>query len=277
MKNSKTFIVGALTCVVLCASTALGANVRVTIQNLSPDDGVALTPFFVAAHDGTFDTFDANSAAGAGIENVAELGDTTQIVADINSAQPAAVATTAVANVGGFGPGIYVPGASGFIDLTLDPSGHRFFSFASMVIPSSDSFLGNDAPDAYELFNEMGDFVAGDIFLLGEDIWDAGTETNQVLGAAYIVGQDAMLGAPEGGVVQLATLPGQLSTYIGQSVPAGGTFDVLPETASPIASISFTLIPEPATGLLLSGCVLGLLACSWRRPRRTDPSLSGER
>ena len=269
MNIRRTLMIAALAPFGLFPSSATSATIRVTIENLSPDGGIALTPFFVAAHDGTFDSFDVGGAAGAGIEDVAELGDTTQIVSDINTAQPGAVATTAPANMGGFGPGIYVPGASGFIDLELDPTDHRFFSFASMVIPSSDSFLGNDASDAHELFNDMGEFIATDILLSGAEILDAGTELNQVLGAAYIVGQDATLGAPEGGSVHLVTLPDQLSTYLGQSVPAGGTFDVLPETDGPIASISFTLIPEPSTWLLLGGSALSLLACARWRPHRS--------
>ena len=47
---------------------------------------------------------------------------------------------------GGFGPGIFRPGASSWIDLDLDPSIHRYLTFGSMVVPSNDAFIGNNSP-----------------------------------------------------------------------------------------------------------------------------------
>ncbi|MCA9102401.1 MAG: spondin domain-containing protein [Planctomycetales bacterium] len=236
---------------------------RVTIENLSPSGGVALSPFFVAAHDGTFDGFDDGSIASLAIENVAEAGDSAQAIADIIAAQPAAVAATAPANVDGFNSAIYTPGTSGFIDLTLDPLSNRFFSFAAMVVPSNDAFIGNDTPAAIELFNDMGEFVAGDILILGDQIWDAGTEINQLTGAAYVVGQQGSLGDDEGGLIALAPLATQFAPYLGQSVPSGGTFNTVPQASAAVAAISFTLIPEPANLLLFAGG-LAMLLLPWR-------------
>jgi Spondin_N/PEP-CTERM motif len=250
---------------VLSVSPALAVNVRVTIRNLSASDSVALSPFTLAAHDGTFDAFDAGSAASIGIENVAELGDGTDLLAAINSAQPSAVTATAIATSGGFGPGIFPPGASGSIILTLDPVMNRYLSYGSMVVPSNDSFLGNDSPTAVELFDAGGNFVAADFTLNGSAIWDAGTEVNQLTGAAYVVGEDATLGTDENGVIQLANLATQFSPYVGSSTPVGATFLTAPGAATPVASFSFELVPEPSALVLATMALCGLVVARRRR------------
>jgi hypothetical protein len=242
-------------------------DVRVMITNLSPAGGNALSPFTVAAHDGTFDAFNAGSTATTLIENVAELGDGTQLIAAVMAAQPSAVTGTVAATTGGFGPGIFLPGGSGSLVLSLDPVNNRYLTYGSMVVPSNDAFLGNDSPTSVELFDAAGNFVATEVTLNGASIWDAGTEVNQPLGAAYLVGQDAMLGTIEaGGVVHAANPANQFAPYLNGEVPSGGMFTVAPAAASPVASISLQVVPEPSAFLLLSA---GLLAFGvGRRGRR---------
>lgn len=252
---------------VLLASPALAVDIRVTIRNLSADDSVALSPFFVAAHDGTFDAFDSGSAASLGVEDIAELGDATNLLAAINSAQPSAVATTAIATSGGFGPGIFPPGASGSIILSLDPAMHRYFSYGSMVVPSNDSFLGNDSPTAVELFDAMGNFVATDFTLNGSAIWDSGTEVNQLTGAAYIVGEDATMGTDEGGVVHSVDLATQFSAYIGGTTPLGEIFSTAPGAGTGVASFSFEVVPEPSSVALATTALCGLVIAGVTRRR----------
>lgn len=266
--QAKCLLAGVMLTIAV-ASSALAVDVRVTIRNLSPDGSVALSPFTLAAHDGSFDAFDSGSAASAGVEDVAELGDGTNYKSEAMTAQATAVLATAIATQGGFGPGIYRPGASGSIVLSLDPMLNRYLSYGSMVVPSNDSFLGNDSPTAVELFDAGGNFVASDFTLTGDDIWDAGTEVNQLKGAAYVVGQDAMDGDPEGGTVHSVNLATQFSAYLGSSTPAGETFSVVPSPTSPVASISFSVVPEPASVTLASLGVLGLVGIWHRRqPRR---------
>ncbi|MGE3240246.1 MAG: spondin domain-containing protein [Pirellulales bacterium] len=271
MKRNWTLIL-AVVCSLLTiasASPVAAVDVRVTIRNLSPAGSVALSPFTLAAHDGSFDGFNSGSAASLGVENVAELGDGSAYGTEATSAQASAIVATAIATQGGFGPGIFRPGASGSIVLSLDPALHRYLSYGSMVVPSNDSFLGNDSPTAVELFDAGGNFVATDFTLTGERIWDAGTEVNQLLGAAYVAGQDATLGDAEGGVVHLANLATQFAAYLGSSTPAGETFSVVPGATSPVASFSFTVVPEPATAALASLGALGLIGVvSKRRLRR---------
>ena len=102
MRLSTKFVFSCVICTLFAATQVASAvDVRVTVRNLSPSGSVALSPFTLAAHDGTFDAFDAGSAAGMGIENIAELGDGMALVSDVTSAQPGAVTGTAVATAGG--------------------------------------------------------------------------------------------------------------------------------------------------------------------------------
>ncbi len=254
--------------VVWLTSPVGAVDVRVTINNLAPADGVAVSPFFVAAHDGTFDMFDSGSAASTGVENLAELGSGADLLSAINSAQPSAVATTAIATSGGFGPGIFPPGTSGSVVLSLDPAMNRYFSFASMVVPSNDSFVGNDSPTSVELFDAMGNFVASNFLLAGSDIWDAGTEVNQVTGAAYIMGQDATMGTDEGGVVNSVNLATQFTPYLGNTTPLGATFSTVPDAGAGFVSVSFEVVPEPNAIALAGLAVCGVLVGGVGRRRR---------
>jgi hypothetical protein len=253
---------------VVAASSALAVDVRVTIRNLSPDSSVALSPFTLAAHDGTFDAFDAASLASAGVEDVAELGAGTNYGAEATAAQATAVVATAIATQGGFGPGIFRPGASGSIVLSLDPTLNRYLSYGSMVVPSNDSFLGNDSPTAVELFDAGGTFVASNFTITGDRIWDAGTEVNQLLGSAYVVGQDATMGDAEGGTVHLANLATQFAAYLGSSTPAGETFSVVPSPTAAVASFSFSVVPEPASLALAGLGALGFVGICFKRQLR---------
>ena len=69
-----------------------------------------------------------------------------------------------------------------------------------MFVPSNDTFLGNDDPLAYELFDVAGNLIEQTIQITGQSIWDAGSEVNQPFGAAA-PGQDILLGDDENGEV----------------------------------------------------------------------------
>jgi PEP-CTERM motif len=149
--------------------------------------------------------------------------------------------------------------------LSLDPALNRYFSFASMVVPSNDSFVGNDSPTAIPLFDAMGHFVAADFVLTGSDIWDAGTEVNQPTGAAYLVGQDATLGTDENSVVQAVNLATQFTPYLGGMTPLGETFATVPGAGTAFVSVSFSVVPEPSALALASTALCGLVFARRRR------------
>lgn len=247
----QTILGSAAACMTLFAAgvaQAAPVQVKVTIENLGPTGGIAFSPFFVAAHDGTFDTFDTGSAASMGIQNIAEFGDGTDLASDFASSHPSGVSGTVVATSGGFGPGIFPSGASGSLVLNLDSNMHRYFSFGSMAVPSNDFFVGNESGTGIELFDAGGGFVASTVTLTGANIWDSGTEVNGLFGAAYVVGQSAGDHIDENSVV---TLGADFSTFLGQSTPTGATFSDLPGSGDQIARISFSIVPEPASAMLM--------------------------
>ena len=74
----------------------------------------------------------------------------------------------------------FAPGDSAKVTFRLDPANpkHRYLSFASMVIPSNDAFVGNSNPTAYPLFDDQGTFIGSSVLRLGSQVYDAGTEVN---------------------------------------------------------------------------------------------------
>lgn len=236
----------------LGSDAATAVEVQVSIRHLGAEGGVALSPFTWAAHDGTFSSFSPNSPASSGIEAIAELGDGSAWTASVLGTQPTAKTGTLVANQGGFGPGIFVPGSSGSAIVTLDPALNRYFSFGSMVVPSNDAFVGNSNAMSLPLFDNNGQFIATTLTLTGADIWDAGTEVNQLLGAAYLVNQTATDGTAENGMIHRPNLATDFNHYLNGSTPSGGVFSMPPTATGPIAEISFSIVPEPSS--------LGLLA-----------------
>jgi len=265
MTNWNKLLVGtSLTSALFFSSQARAVDVRLTIRNPSASDSTAFSPAVVAAHNGSVDLFSSGSPASAGVEDVAELGGQSILPGEATGMQASAAVTSVFATVGGFGPGIFVPGSEGSVVLSLDPVNHRYFSFLSMMVPSNDAFIGNDSPTAIELFDASGAFVANDFTLVGSDIWDAGTEVNGLTGALYVVGQDGMLSPEEGSVVHAADLDTIFDFYVGESTPAGAMFNTVPTGSTPIAEFSFSIVPEPATWLLAT---IGLFAFANMRGR----------
>ena len=253
-------IVGSVIALSAVAGTASAQMfVEVTIESLAPARGVAFSPFTLGFHDGSYDGFDAGDVASTGIQNIAEFGNGADWTADFSAAQPNGVAATLIANMGGFGPGVFVPGSSGRKVYELDTSDNRYLSFGSMVVPSNDRFFGNDDPMAVELFDAGGSFVGGDVMLYGRDIWDSGTEVDGLFGAAFIVGQSAGDHIDQNGVIEPNW---DFSVYGGSMTPAGYEFADLPTADGALARISFRVVPAPASLALLG---LGGLATTRRR------------
>lgn len=169
-----------LSTVCLLMATGLRAEpvqVRVTVENLMPDNGSLITPLWVGFHEGGYDFFDAGSPASMALERLAEDGN------------PSGLSELFLASgekgldgvLNALGP--IPPGAMTGMDFFLDDSNaaHRFFSYAAMVIPSNDAFIGNDASDGYPLFDEMGQFQNLELMLTRSMVYDAGVETNDEL------------------------------------------------------------------------------------------------
>ena len=243
---------------ILFATVAASAQVvpiRVTIENLGATNGSALSPFTVGFHNGAWDPFDTGAEANLGIRNIAELGDGGVYLAEFAAAQPQGVSGVVTATTGAFGSGIFLPGGSGSMEFKIDVGVNRFFSFGSMVMPSNDRFVAND--ETIVLFDSSGQLVTSSITLMGSDIWDAGTELDELFGAAFIQGQHAKEHTPQNGVIKLNS---DFGVWAGATTPAGYAFNVTPSVGSPVARITFTVIPAPGAVVLLAMGATVLLA-----------------
>lgn len=172
------------------------ADIRISIRNTQDAGGVFLTPVWFGLHDGAFDLFDAGASASAGLEAMAEDG---------NAAGLAAALTAADAD----GQGFVVTGAAGPIaagetavrTVSVDAASNGFASFAAMILPSNDAFVGTE--DALRLFGRFGQFRGEQtVELAGADVFDAGTELNTERDAAFINQAAPNTGVTEGGVVR---------------------------------------------------------------------------
>jgi hypothetical protein len=240
----------------LLASQATATTLEISITNNQSEDGLYLTPLFLALHDGGFDAFDAGSAASAGVEALAEGGDASGVIA---TAQGAGAQTGVITSPGGFGPlPIIDPGETASIRINVDPSTGRYLSFLSMIIPSNDGFIGNDNPEAYAIFDDTGTWAGlGPIEVTLADIWDAGTEVNDNLGAAFNTAGGTS--TDEDGTIGLF---GDLSVLFGQNTADGTTIGST--LGSSLATITVASVPLPA-GLPLLGSALLLAGLAGRR------------
>ncbi|MFG6429989.1 spondin domain-containing protein [Roseateles sp. LYH14W] len=243
---------GALVALGLAAASvaqAQSTQLTVTITNLAPANGLAFAPLRVGFGDGSFDAFNLGQVAGAPIVSVAEGGSGAAWFPAFAAADPGALTGT----VGG----LLLPGASAQAQFTVNTSSQGMFTFAAMVVPSNDFFIGNDDPMAYRLFNANGQLMMPSITVKAREIWDAGSEVFDPAAAAFVGNND--LRSDQNSVVAFNFA--ELSAFSGLATGAGYTFNSSLAADSDVYRIDFALapVPEPSTyALLLAG--LGLVA-----------------
>lgn len=258
MNQPKLFTGTLLFVATLFASlSAHGQDIHVSIKNEGNSD-FFLTPLWFGLHDGTFDLFNPGETASVSLEALAEGGDVSGLEADFGSSFQGVAANSA-----GFGGAPVIdPGETAMASITpMNPVNYRYFSYASMIIPSNDVFIGNGNPLAYEVFDAAGNFNGPvTIQIFGNNIWDAGTEVNDTMGAAFSgVGGTA---SDEGGTVALLA-SGGLDNFLNTGIAPGGTIGNLIAADDLLATITISqaAVPEPSAGLMLGlgGILLGLV------------------
>jgi hypothetical protein len=248
----------AVTCLTTSAQ-AVPLRVVITIENLVPANGISFAPLRFGFSNGTFDTFNEGQAATAPIISVAEGGSGSDWFPAFAAAEPNAVLGSIM--------GALTPGATATSQaFTVDTALNQFFTFAAMVIPSNDLFIGNDDAREYRLFDAAGNLLLNTIEVTSDEIWNAGSEAADPRNAAFVVGGTNANRTPENGVVGFSF--GELSVFNGLTTAAGYIYNnALLTASSPIYRIRFSTeaIPEPATLGLMTVGLLGLASLRRRR------------
>jgi hypothetical protein len=197
-----TLLIATSSTAILPLTATATTLVKVTIENLAPSNGTFLTPVWVGFHDGQFDLYDRGSPASIALERLAEDGNTAVLSADFTASGAGTIQ-------GAIGNAPIAPGTAVTSTFKLDESllSSRYFSYASMVVPSNDFFIANDNPLAHRIFDNTGTFLGADFIILGANVLDAGTEVNDEIPAntAFFGQQTPNTGTDEGGVVRLAS------------------------------------------------------------------------
>jgi hypothetical protein len=246
------------------AAPAAHHEVMVTIESLTPDYGVFFTPVWVGFHDGSFDLFDPGGLASEALERIAEDGDVSVARAAFadDYAEAGGLDDVITAPDGFAGAPVFDPGDRASAVFVLDAKANRYLSFASMVIPSNDAFIANHDPQAIEVYDETGNFAGKKIItILGSMVWDAGTELNTEMDAAFINQAEPNTGAttmcpvlPHPGFLGSVANRGSDPVILGGTGPGGMPFGpVAADFTRPnavIARITIDLAPgmeEPET------------------------------
>lgn len=230
-------------------------QILIEVENLGPENGGAVTPFWFGIHDGSFDTFTPGETASPSIEIIAEEGfvGLEGLTPDYPSYEgtlfedvdlvntpilPFTIAGEFASSEAGANGGIqsvitpeesplgFVPGETGERMITVqDPATNRFFSYAAMAFPSNDAFIGDQ--EALEIFDEDGNFIGTEFLILGDQVWDAGTEVNdEILDNIPFSPAQVGMGVPENGVITL---------HEGLLPPGeGGIQDLIPPDLAPL-------------------------------------------
>jgi hypothetical protein len=236
-------------------SQSMAGELQITVTNQQPGGGFAFTPVWIGVHDGTFSTFSSGGTASSAVQAVAELGDVSGLVADFSGQGSQTV-------VGG---SPFLPGATASTVLSVaDPVIHQYLSYASMIVPSNDFFMGNADPTAFRLFDDGGNFLGPlTINVFGRNIWDAGTEVNDItFGAAFIAGVSALDHVAENRTIDLvfggsADFTAYLNSIDGRTTAGGYDISHLITSNDLIATIQISAVPEPSTVTLLGIGVVG--------------------
>ena len=177
--------------------------------------GAHFTTLAGAAVNADADLWTPGELASRGLENLAELGRTSTFLAEIAAAREAGDAGESVTSAG--------TGAVGTSVFEVAVSAEKpSFTFASMVAPSPDWFVGLSE---FSLLDDEGRWVedTGD---MGLPAWDAGTETGN---------RFSLDGRP--------TIPPQSIRLLTETVSNGVEFDDGTVNGNYLASIRFRRIP----------------------------------
>jgi hypothetical protein len=247
---------GAAALLALCTTAqAAVVDVTVTVQNLAPVNSISFAPLHVGFNNGSFDAFNLGGAPTEPIISVAEGGAGGAWQAAFAAADPTATRGT----IGG----LLQPGEMSSLTFRVNTMKNAFFTFASMVVPSNDFFIGNDNPTEYRLFNAAGGLSMASIGIKSNEIWDAGSEVFDPAAAAFF-GNNG-LRREQNSVVAFNFA--ELAAFNGLTTGAGYTFNSALTADSDVYRIGFAVsaVPEPGSYALMAAGLLGIGVVARRR------------
>ncbi|MEB3342385.1 spondin domain-containing protein [Okeania sp.] len=204
------------------------AKVRVIVENVvsqgDADTSLFFSPVWVGFHNGGFDLFDINEVASEGLERIAEDGSPDGIATEfVNSEAGSTAGVISSPN------GPFTQGNTGIQAFEVDETQDTFFSYASMILPSNDAFIGNESALAYEVFDNTGNLLEVDFIVSGNRVWDAGTEINDEIPENTVaLGQeDPNTGVDEAGTVRFH--PGFIGSVREEGSDLGGILTARPD------------------------------------------------
>jgi hypothetical protein len=150
----------------------------ITVENLAPPMGTVVTPLWFGFHDGSFTIYRDGAPASAALERLAEDANAGPISNRFNQAG-VGISQGIVFGSDDILNSIF-PGSTASAKVLLDCSltSSHYFSYAAMIVPSNDAFIGNECPTECRIVDEYGQFVGADIIVMGSEVRDAGTEVN---------------------------------------------------------------------------------------------------
>ncbi len=253
-------------------TNAEAIQVKVTIKNNAAPGGLAITPVWVGFHNGSFDSYNSGVAASSQLQSLAEDGNSSALSADFS-------ANIGNGVQGSIGSAPITAGTS--VSAMFNLSGNldnQYFSYASMVLPSSDYFIANDNPFAHnlgDLFNN-GNSLSFNIGTNG-NINDAGTEINDFTSSAgngLFTGLPPMQGAPNTGADENGVVNKVTASYANfVNTPSGfdlTSFDFNSASLYPngIATVTISAVPVPAAAWFMASGLIGLV--SYTRKNKTS-------
>ncbi|MGI9284863.1 MAG: spondin domain-containing protein [Pseudomonadales bacterium] len=141
------------------------ANASYEISAVNLTVGQPFSPLALLIHDESQTAFEIGTAASAGLEQLAEGGDNSQFLADLDS----------VAETSGAAP--IAPGGNETISLELDsddPTGLRL-TVMTMLVNTNDAITGVNGAN-------IGELAVGESITFNTISYDSGTEANTELG-----------------------------------------------------------------------------------------------
>jgi len=271
MNIKNLFLTSLVALTLATVAQAQLTEIRVDFDVNFAQTGTGFAPLAGVFHDGSFSSFTPGTMASPGLESLAEIGNPAAFLSEVPS-------TANFGDTGGQTGGSGRPTSRTF-SVFVDPSNTEF-SFASMFLPSNDWFAANQGGTSEDISSLIGAAAGANIVINVGSIYDAGTELEDFTRGG---GTGAIpfnltprladpAGNPDDQMDNVALVPrvaGQ-NLFAGFTNPNNEPIDRFlgASSATNLATITLTVVPEPNAGAMMLVSMLGLFGMIRRRRRK---------